>query len=51
MPVWLRKFTFQKINDFYEEEAKASKRASGKSTAPAMGPNIKSPSYSTKARK
>ena len=51
MPVWLRKFTFQRINTFYEEEATAAKKASGKSTTPAMGPNIKSPSYSTKARK
>lgn len=51
MPIWLRKFTFQKINDFYEEESKAAKKASGKPTSQAFGPNIKKPSYSTKARK
>ena len=32
MPVWLRQFTFRKINDFYEKEAEAAKKASGKST-------------------
>lgn len=51
MPIWLRTFTFQKINNFYEEEAKATKKASGKSSTPAFGPNVKQPSYSTKARK
>ncbi len=52
MPIWLRSFTFQRINTFYEEEAKATKSASGKgSTSMPTGPNIKKPSYSTKARK
>jgi hypothetical protein len=51
MPIWLRTFTYQKINNFYEDEAEATKKASGKSSTPAMGPNIKKPSYSTKARK
>lgn len=39
------------MNDFYEEEAKEAKKASGKPTSMPTGPNIKQPSYSTKARK
>ena len=30
MPLWLRKFTFKEISDFYEEESKAIKNASTK---------------------
>ena len=54
MPIWLRKFTFQQINEFYEKEAAAAKKASGKSTLgenPPKGPAIRQPSYTTKARK
>ena len=51
MPIWLRRFTFQKMNEFYEEEAKEAKKASGKSTSMPKGPNIRQPSYTTKARK
>jgi len=53
MPIWLRNFTFQKINEFYEKEAEANKKASKGTTPSSMpkGPNIKKPSYSTKARK
>jgi len=54
MPVWLRQFTFRKINDFYEKEAEAAKKASGKSTlkgsAP-KGPAIRSADYTAKAQK
>ena len=32
MPIWLRNFTFQKINDFYVEENKAVKKAQGKNS-------------------
>jgi len=51
MPIWLRKFTFQKINEFYEKEAEAAAKASGKSTNKSMprGPAIKQPSYTSKA--
>jgi hypothetical protein len=51
MPIWLRNFTFQKLNEFYEKEAEATKKAGkGTSTNSApKGPAIKSPSYSTKA--
>ena len=34
MPIWLRKFTFKEINDFYEEEQTAMKKeqSAGKSS-------------------
>jgi|TARA_R110000787_G_scaffold129703_1_gene241540 hypothetical protein len=32
MPLWLRNFTFQKINDFYLEENKAAKKSQGKNS-------------------
>ena len=53
-PIWLRNYTFQKMNEHYEEESKAYKKASGKSTSPGSipkGPAIRKPNYSTKARK
>ena len=31
MPIWLRNFTFQKINDFYIEENNAVKKQQGQS--------------------
>ena len=30
MPIWLRKFTFKEISDFYEEESTAIKNSSTK---------------------
>ena len=42
------------MNEHYEEESKAYKKASGKNTSPASipkGPAIRKPNYSTKARK
>ncbi len=52
MPIWLRKWTFQKIKEFYEEQNNANKKAYDKSSNKKRGelarPNIK-PSYSTKA--
>lgn len=50
MPIWLRKFTFQKMNDYYEEQNKKNKTASTTPQNMPKGPNIKKPSYSTKAR-
>ena len=53
MPIWLRTFTFRNMNEYYEEEAKAYKKAGGKSTSPSSipkGPAIRTPNYSTKAR-
>lgn len=53
MPIWLRNFTFQKINEFFEKEAeemKKSNKGKGGSSTP-MGPAIKQPSYTAKASK
>jgi hypothetical protein len=50
MPIWLRNFTFKKMNDYYEEESKASKKGTPAKSMP-KGPAIRKPSYSTKARK
>jgi hypothetical protein len=65
MPIWLRNFTFKKINNFYIEENNAVKKQQGQSsssskslttdgkvTAPEFLKNAKRttpPSYSTKA--
>ena len=46
MPIWLRKFTFQNIQEYYE---KANKTNSNKTT-PVTKPDI-SASYTTKASK
>ena len=67
MPIWLRNFTFNKVNDFYTEENKRVKQAQGKNsnsksvttdgkvTAPEFLKNAKKPpfkpTYSTKASK
>ena len=50
MPIWLRNWTFRKMNDYYEDQNEKSK---GKKTIknPPKGPGIRQPSYSTKARK
>jgi len=47
MPIWLRNFTFQKMNEFYEKEAEEAKRASKGKRGGSMpkGPNIRKPSY------
>lgn len=50
MPIWLRTFTFKKMNDYYEEESKQMKKGTPAKSMP-KGPNIRKPSYSTKARK
>lgn len=53
MPIWLRNFTFQKMNEFYEKEAEEVNKANqgkGSNSFP-QGPAIRKPSYSTKARK
>ena len=48
MPIWLRKFTFNKIKDFNEKQYKQP--GESEKTDPILGPSI-SPSYSTKASK
>ena len=54
MPIWLRKFTFQEIKDFYdkknEAEEKAMKKARGLQKAKIHKPDI-NPSYKTKTSK
>ena len=54
MPIWLRKFTFTKLQEHYENQAKELQKTQGKSTinaAPPKGPNISKPTYTTKAGK
>lgn len=50
MPIWLRNFTFQKINEFYEKEKADTDKISKKQPL-TQGPAVKTPTYSTKARK
>ena len=53
MPLWLRKFTFQQISQFYEKEKAEMDKANGKSKLGndiPKGPNIRKADYSTKAR-
>lgn len=54
MPIWLRRFTFNKINDFYDRKNKAEKEAfdnaKGIQRATIDRPDIK-PSYTVKASK
>ena len=54
MPIWLRNYTFQLINEFYEKQAEEAEKASGKQSLTnnnAYGPDVKKPTYSTKLRK
>mgnify|MGYP007055442558 CR=1 FL=1 len=51
MPIWLRNYTFQKMNEFYEKEAaeyKKSNKGTGGSSTP-RGPAIRQTSYTSKA--
>lgn len=54
MPIWLRRFTFNKIQDYYnkknEAEEAAMKKAQGVQKAKIARPDIK-PDYTTKASK
>jgi hypothetical protein len=50
MPIWLRNFTFQKMQEHYEKE-KAEYDKINKKSQTLKSPSIKKPSYSTKARK
>lgn len=56
MPIWLRKFTFHEINNFYEKEAKEMEKAQSKNKGtktmvPTSGkvspPSFKTPSKSS----
>ena len=50
MPIWLRNFTFRKIQEFFEKEKESYDKANKKSQT-IKGGQIKKPNYSTKARK
>ena len=54
MPVWLRRYTFQKLNEFYEkqnEETEKVNNVSSNKGEVVKGPNIApKPTYTTKAR-
>ena len=47
MPVWLRKFTFKQISDFYDEKSKAQKSAqtSGKTSLVGKDGKINTPAF------
>lgn len=49
MPIWLRKFTFQTIQEHMDKLAEERKAASGQAStkAPLKGPNVK-PDFTTK---
>lgn len=49
MPIWLRRFTFQKLSDFYDKENKKAQNHPTKSKV-VEGPDI-DPSYSSRASK
>jgi hypothetical protein len=54
MPIWLRNYTFQLINEHYEKQAEEAEKSSGKqqlTNDKKFGPDVKNPSYTTKARK
>jgi hypothetical protein len=48
MPIWLRKYTFNEIREFYEEQANQQKQQTKSSTKKSLGPDI-DPTYTTKA--
>lgn len=54
MPIWLRRFTFRKIQDFYDKKSEAEeaamKKAQGMQKAKIARPDIR-PDYTTKASK
>jgi hypothetical protein len=53
MPIWLRRFTFQQINNYYEEEKSNSQKSSsqpGTKTVIGADGKIKAPEYISKAK-
>lgn len=52
MPIWLRKFTFKEINDFYEKKAKAEKneRAGGQTSLVNSEGKINTPQFKQASR-
>jgi len=50
MPIWLRRFTFLEIKDFYDSEKKSYESNKESQTAKIARPDIK-PTYSSKSSK
>ena len=50
MPIWLRNFTFRKIQEFFEKEKEAYDKTNSNKTLSSTN-TIKKPTYNTKARK
>lgn len=50
MPIWLRNFTFQKLQEHYEKEKAEYDKINNKAKT-MKGGKIKRPTYSTRARK
>lgn len=50
MPIWIRKFTFQKIKEYYEKQAEETEKQQAKANniQSLAKPNIK-PTYTAKA--
>ena len=59
MPIWLRNFTFNEMNDFYEKEKEEIEKAHGKEKITANTdpkrlkpiPKVQVPSYVTSAKR
>jgi len=50
MPIWLRRFTFQKLKDHYEKVNEEVSNKNTNSNKDIKGPDIR-PAYNTKASK
>ena len=54
MPIWLRKFTFKEIQDFYSEEKKqhdASTKGKGQSTLVNKDGKVNAPAFTEASKK
>jgi hypothetical protein len=53
MPIWLRRFTIQSINEFNQKQAETAKKSNKGTELKKVpkGPDVKNATYSTKARK
>ena len=49
MPIWLRKFTFTKIKEFYDEERKSYEKQNKQISKQMKKPFKSNPTYTTKA--
>lgn len=50
MPIWLRKYTFNQLQEYYEEQNKQQKQNNQSSIKKTLGPDI-DPTYKSKASK